>query len=73
MKPFRRRRISRKKYYPEIGFTEEPPLLLRRRRAGLPRFEHRLLALLVVRADGTVETRVLFDPNEDKKTKARLN
>jgi hypothetical protein len=70
MKPFRRRRIPRRTYTPQIGFTEEPPLLLRRRRAGLPRYEDRLLVLLVERADGTVEVKILFDPNEEK---ARLN
>jgi hypothetical protein len=70
MKPFRRRRIPRRTYTPQIGFTEEPPPLLRRRRAGLPRYEDRLLVLLVERADGTVEARVLFDPQEEK---ARLN
>jgi hypothetical protein len=69
-KPFRRRRISRNKYYPQIGFTEEPPLFLRRRRAGLPRYEDRTLVLIVESADGSVEVRVLFDPMEEK---ARLN
>jgi hypothetical protein len=73
MKPFRRRRISRYKYYPVIGFTEEPPLLLRRKRAGLPRYEDRILAALIVRDDGSVDVRVLFDPHDDQKQKARLN
>jgi len=73
VKPFRRRRIPRRTYTPQIGFTEEPPLLLRRRRHGLPPKEDRTLALIVVREDGSVERHVIFDPNEEKKAKARLN
>lgn len=73
MKPFRRRRIPRRTYTPQIGFTEEPPLCVRRRRAGLPRYEDRLLLLLIGREDGSIEARVLFDPDEDKAEKARLN
>lgn len=46
MKPFRRRRIPRHAYVPQLGFTEEPPLLLRRRRLGLPRYEHRWLVFI---------------------------
>ncbi len=72
MKPFRRRRIPRNKYRPEIGMTEDPPLCLRRKRAGLPRYEDRTLVLIVVRANGEIEQHVIFDPKEET-VKARSN
>lgn len=70
VKPFRRRRIPRRTYTPQIGFTEEPPLLLRRKRAGLPRYEDRTLVLIVVRENGQIEQHVIFEPNEERKQKA---
>lgn len=70
MKPFRRRRIPRRTYTKQIGFTEEPPMFLQRKRAGLPRYEDRLLALLITQPDGSVEVRILFDPLAEK---VRLN
>lgn len=70
MKPFRRRRIPRNTYVPQIGFTEEPPLLLQRRRLGLPRHEDRSLYLIVERESGMFEVHVIFDPRAEK---ARLN
>lgn len=69
MKPFRRRRIPRNTYVPQLGFTAEPPLVLKRKRLGLTDKEDRMIYLLIGRPSRLDQVYRLLDPIE----KARLN
>lgn len=67
IKPFRRRRIPRHIYVPQLGFSEEPPLLLTRKRLGLRHKEDRLIYLLIGRPSRLDQVYELLDPMKGTK------